>query len=96
MRRATSTRRKNSNANTVGPTRTPPKSTSNHSHLAVKNGAALPTEKDNEAITVGMAGGVAGSISGSGTVPETITNAEVVVTETETLLPKKAWLYTLG
>ena len=95
MRRATSTRRKNSNANTVGPTRTPPKSTSNHSHLAVKNGAALPTEKDNEAITVGMVG-VAGSISGSGTVPETITNAEVVVTETETLLPKKAWLYTLG
>ena len=95
MRRATSTRRKNSNANTVGPTRTPPKSTSNHSHLAVKNGAANPTEKDNEAITVGMVG-VAGSTSGSGTVPETITNAEVVVTETETLLPKKAWLYTLG
>ena len=93
MRRATSTRRKNSNANTVGPSRTPPKSTSNHSHLAVKNGAAIPTEKDNEAITVGMVG-VAGSISGSGTIPET--NAEVVVTETETLLPKKAWLYTLG
>ena len=86
-RRANSTRRKNSNA--IMESRTPPRSNSNHSHLAVKNGAAVSTDKASP--TGGHQHHHKRDSAGSGTIPppETITNAEVMVTETETLLPKK-------
>ena len=95
MRRSNSARRKNSSVPPES-SRTPPRSSSNHSHLAVKNSASLPEH--------GQHGGPGGSASGPGSrgpasgvgqkdagssASDTIPNAEVMVTETETLLPKK-------
>ena len=95
MRRSNSARRKNSSVPPES-SRTPPRSSSNHSHLAVKNSASLPEH--------GQHGGPGGSASGPGSqgpasgvgqkdagssASDTIANAEVMVTETETLLPKK-------
>ena len=59
----------------------PPRSGSTHSHLAVKNGTVPETTSNGEkAETIKSAENQNGS---------DVTNAEVVVTETETLLPKK-------
>ena len=95
MRRANSARRKNSSVPAES-SRTPPRSSSNHSHLAVKNSASLPEHGQHGGPggaasrpgSVGPTSGIGSKDAGSST-SDTIANAEVMVTETETLLPKK-------
>ena len=92
IHRANSAQRKNSSV-PLESSWTPLWSSSNHSHLAVKNSASLPEH--------GQHGGPGGAASGPGrrgpasnvgqkdagsSASDTMPNAEVMVTETETLL----------